>query len=79
MAADRAREYEDVLAAAAAAAALDEPERGRAVKRLRAELRRIGRRDYFPPRQRDAAHAAVTGLARGELPANATRTAAGQS
>jgi hypothetical protein len=78
MAADRAREYEDVLAAAHEAAALGAPERDRAVKRLRAELRRIGRRDYFPPRQRDAAHAAVAGLARGELPANSMTTSAGQ-
>ena len=35
----------------------------RTVRRLRAELRRIGRRDYFPPPERDAAHAAVDALA----------------
>lgn len=78
MAADRAREYEDVLVAANAAAALEEPERARTVKRLRAELRRIGRRDYFPPRQRGTAHAAVTDLARGELSANAVSYSEGQ-
>ena len=78
MAADRAREYENVQAAAHSAAGLDTPERDRAVKRLRAELRRIGRRDYFPPRQRDTAHAAVTDLARGELPANSMTNPAGQ-
>jgi hypothetical protein len=78
MAADRAREYEDVMAAAHAAAALDTPERARAAKRLRAELRRISRRDYFPPYERDAAHAAVTGLATTELRATATHAAAGQ-
>jgi hypothetical protein len=71
MATDRAREYEDVTAAAHAATALDAPERTKAAKRLRAELRRIGRRDYFPPPERDAAHAAVTGLATAELPAHA--------
>jgi hypothetical protein len=78
MAADRAREYEEVMAAAHAAAALDTPGRARAVKRLRAELRRIGRRDYFPPRERDAAHAAVTGLATAKLPAHAMSPSAGK-
>lgn len=78
MTADRAAEYEDVLTAARTAAALDEPERARALKRLRADLRRIGRRDYFPPRQRDAAHAAVTDLARGKLPTTATTGPKGQ-
>ncbi|WP_427174643.1 Chromate resistance protein ChrB [Arthrobacter sp. 92] len=78
MAADRAREYQDITAAAHAAAALDAPERARAVKRLRAELRRIGRRDYFPPLERDAAHAAVTALATAELPARTTSASAGQ-
>lgn len=78
MAADRAREYQDVVAAAHAATALDAPERARAVKRLRAELRRIGRRDYFPPRERDAAHAAVTVLAAAELPAHTVTGSVGQ-
>jgi hypothetical protein len=71
MAAERAREYDGVAAAAHAAAALDTSERAKAMKRLRAELRRIGRRDYFRPREREAAHAAVAALARGELPAHA--------
>jgi len=31
--------------------------------RLRRELRRIGQRDYFPPRVREAARAAVDALA----------------
>ncbi|MCB5291898.1 hypothetical protein BJQ90_01329 [Arthrobacter sp. SO3] len=79
MAADRAREYEDVMAAARADAALDAPGRAKAVKRLRAELRRIGRRDYFPPLERDAAHAAVTALTTAELPAHTMNTAEGQS
>jgi microcompartment protein CcmK/EutM len=35
----------------------------RAVARLRRELRRIGQRDFFPPRERDLAHAAVAALA----------------
>ncbi|WP_218107729.1 hypothetical protein [Streptomyces sp. MnatMP-M27] len=32
---------------------------GTTVRRLRAELRRIGRRDFFPSLERDRAHAAV--------------------
>jgi hypothetical protein len=35
----------------------------RTVARLRRELRRIGQRDFFPPPERDAAAAAVEGLA----------------
>jgi len=34
------------------------------VRRLRAELHRIGKRDYFPPPQRATARAAVAELAR---------------
>ncbi|MGW0205278.1 hypothetical protein ACWDZ8_05435, partial [Streptomyces sp. NPDC003233] len=34
-----------------------------AVRRLRAELRRIDRRDFFPPLERDRVHAAVRALA----------------
>jgi hypothetical protein len=39
-------------------------ERAVAVRRLRAQLRRISRRDYFPPPERDQAKAAVEELAR---------------
>ena len=35
----------------------------RALARLRRELRRIGQRDYFPPKERDAAREAVRRLA----------------
>jgi hypothetical protein len=35
-----------------------------ALRRLRDELHRIGRRDYFPPPEREAARAAVAALAR---------------
>jgi hypothetical protein len=38
-------------------------ERARVVRRLRGELRRIARRDYFPPPHRDAARVAVQALA----------------
>jgi hypothetical protein len=63
MRAARTEEYRAVTADAAAAAGADEAELGRAVRRLRAELHRIGRRDYFPPRERDTARAAVQALA----------------
>ncbi|MGW6928428.1 Chromate resistance protein ChrB [Lentzea sp. NPDC054927] len=62
MADARAAEYANVLADAEQAAASTEPERLRVMRRLRAELRRIHRRDYFPPPQRLAAERAVTGL-----------------
>lgn len=63
MRAARAAEYEAVAAQAEAAAALSTSERLRAARRLRAELHRIGRRDFFPPPQRDLARAAVDALA----------------
>jgi hypothetical protein len=63
MRAGRAAEYRAVLAEAHAAAAADEAEQQRALRRLRGELRRIGRRDYFPPPEREAARAAVEALA----------------
>lgn len=61
MAEARAEEYAAVTAEAAGV----EPgsrEARRTGERLRAELRRIGRRDYFPPPERDVAHAAVGAL-----------------
>jgi hypothetical protein len=62
MADDRATEYRAVIAAAGQAAAAGTGTAG-LVRRLRAELRRIGRRDYFPPPERDRAHSAVRALA----------------
>jgi hypothetical protein len=61
----RAAEYEAVAADARAASALGPGERARAVRRLRGELDRIGRRDFFPPAERDRARAAVDALAEG--------------
>lgn len=49
MAAARAEEYQSVLTQAGQAAATDETTRIAAAQRLRGELRRITRRDYFPP------------------------------
>jgi hypothetical protein len=63
----RAAEYNAVLAEANAAASWPERDRQRIGERLRAELRRISRRDYFPPAERDAAQAAVQALARPTL------------
>jgi hypothetical protein len=66
MQAARAGEYQRVLDLAQAVAAASRASSGevaRALRRLRGELRRIGRRDFFPPPQRDQAHAAVEALA----------------
>jgi hypothetical protein len=59
MAAARAEEYVAVCEQAAAAA--DDP--AAVLRRLRAELRRIERRDYFHPPERAAARAVVDELA----------------
>ena len=63
LASARAEEYEAVRADADAAFSLAGADRARALRRLRGELRRIRRRDFFPPPERDAAVAAVEGLA----------------
>lgn len=76
MAAARAQEYRAVIAQAVEAMAADGATRTAAVRRLRAELRRINRRDYFPPRERDEARAAVQDLL--DAPAGQRETAAEQ-
>ena len=63
MAAARAAEYRNVTEQASSARVLSGADRDRAVRRLRDELRRIHRRDYFPPAERDRARAAVEDLA----------------
>jgi len=62
MAAARGEEYRAVLAQATEALAADEATRTVTAQRLRAELRRIARRDYFPPPGRGHARAAVQDL-----------------
>lgn len=62
MAAARAAEYAAITAEAGAAGTGEAREVRRTGYRLRAELRRVGRRDYFPPPERDGAHAAVAAL-----------------
>ncbi len=62
MAAARAEEYAKVTTEARAGTGLGEAARMSLARRLRAELRRIYRRDYFPPHERDQATAAVDAL-----------------
>src|SRR5262245_14239939 len=72
MRAARAAEYDAIIDKARAAATANRDEAARALRRLRDELQRITRRDFFPPPQRDRAHAAVeaiSGDARTERPA----------
>ncbi|MEV0326226.1 Chromate resistance protein ChrB [Micromonospora echinospora] len=72
MAAARAAEYTALTATADTAAALSGAERAAALRRLRAELRRIGKRDFFPPPERDLAHQAVRRLTEPDLTAEPT-------
>jgi hypothetical protein len=58
-----AADYEAVIADAAANEGESEVVRRRVVARLRRELQRIARRDFFPPAQREPARAAVDRLA----------------
>ncbi|MFJ9371161.1 Chromate resistance protein ChrB [Nocardia sp. NPDC101769] len=62
MAAARAAEYTAITAEAAAAPASTTGRQSLA-RRLRTELRRIQRRDYFPPAEREKAVSAVEALA----------------
>ena len=59
----RALEYRAVLNAATEGDTLTGGARTRLVRNLRAELRRIERRDYFPPPERDQARLSVQYLA----------------
>jgi hypothetical protein len=63
MRAARAAEYQAVTAEAESAVMASAADRAKVVRRLRGELRRINRRDFFPPAERDAAKAAVQVLA----------------
>ncbi len=62
MTAARADEYRAVRVEAEQALTLPEPDRRRVMRKLRAQLRRIHRRDYFPPPHRREAQAAVEAL-----------------
>ncbi|MGY1650686.1 Chromate resistance protein ChrB [Geodermatophilus sp. SYSU D01119] len=63
MAAARAEEYRALTVECTAAVTAPAADRGRALRRLRAEWRAVGRRDFFPPPERDAAAAALRALA----------------
>ena len=65
MAAARAAEYRALAGecTAAAAAAGGPGDRARALRRLRTEFRAIGRRDFFPPPEREDAAGALRALA----------------
>ncbi len=65
MRAARVGEYQAVTEQAQAAASAAGAERMRSARRLRGELRRIARRDFFPPAEREAAWAAVEAMAAG--------------
>ncbi|MCH6159946.1 hypothetical protein [Streptomyces marispadix] len=77
MADARAAEYRAVIEAACEAIRAGSGTAG-SVRRLRAELRRIGRRDFFPPPERERAHAAVRTLADEFTPPGATAARAGR-
>ncbi|MBO0872941.1 MAG: chromate resistance protein [Pseudonocardia sp.] len=68
MATARAGEYAKVIAEANTVAGSDEKTQLARARRLRAELRRIRRRDHFPPPERDQATAAVEALAHPTTP-----------
>jgi cobalamin biosynthesis protein CobD/CbiB len=57
-----AAQYREVAAQAHAATSESAGRRRRTLSRLRCELERIRRRDYFPPPERETAHAAVESL-----------------
>jgi hypothetical protein len=63
MAAAVAEEYRTVLAEVVQTAPDGEVGRRRTLARLQRELHRIGRRDFFPPPERDQAYGAVRRLA----------------
>jgi hypothetical protein len=73
MAATRAIEYLALRADAEAALGLPDAERTQALRRLRAELGRVRRRDFFPPAERDSAVAAVEQVA-ADTPSAAVET-----
>jgi hypothetical protein len=62
MATARSVEYLELAGQCRAAAAADPVERRRTLRRIRAEWRAIGRRDFFPPPARDEAAAALREL-----------------
>jgi hypothetical protein len=62
MAAARAAEYRGLAEECSAAVAAEPAERSRTLRRLRTEFRAIGRRDFFPPPEREDASRALRAL-----------------
>ena len=62
LAAARAEEYRIIRARAAEGTEVPAQERERLLRVLRGELRRVHRRDFFPPPERDQARRAVEAL-----------------
>ncbi len=71
MRAARAAEYQTMIEQARASLHGTAVERARTARQLRGELRRIARRDFFPPAERDIARAAVDALAADATPTGA--------
>jgi len=69
IAAARKEEYSELAAAAAEARGLDQAGRAQALRQLRNQWRQVTRRDFFPPPERDVAHAALRDLAAEGKPA----------
>jgi DNA-binding transcriptional regulator PaaX len=65
MAEARAEEYRSLVEECRLVAAIAPADRSRALRRLRAEWRAIGKRDFFPPAERETARAALQDLAAG--------------
>jgi uncharacterized protein YdbL (DUF1318 family) len=65
----RASEYVDLASTATKAARQDPAARAVALRRLRRRWHEITRRDFFPPRERERAHAALEALAVATEPA----------
>jgi len=63
MSAAAAAEYSELIALAKAAGALESQARRRELVKLRRELHRVRRRDYFPPPEREHAEQALAALA----------------
>lgn len=59
---DRAEEYRQLIDLAEDALSAPARERGRGLRRLRAEYRRIERRDHFPPLEKEQARKALERL-----------------
>jgi len=68
MATARAAEYDVIAAEATRLRTAIEPERTKALARLRRTWRDVSRRDYFPPPERDTARAALDALANSSTP-----------